>query len=352
MSKSSDVPLADACSDSSALLINSGALCVVAPLDLVEACFSVPAVRALKHARPQITLVVLCEQSQSPLWDTLVQVDKVITFPEKSSSRQIAKILSDFDMTFESSIVWENCESAKALARAEVIQRFGYPAAGLEKHLTDPVSVVVTPSPVEHRVRHYLNFIQELGVEAYKKENFSTALLAPAPEKLRIAIAPASAMGASYQWPLDRYQEVVDNMKSRYGEIEWVILGDGTLKSCQQICADLAEMLDQSVDNYASQWSMREILTALPHCSALLACDSHTAHLAAHVGLPATVMFGPNEPNWMRPLGKQSRVIREHVACSPCYQPKCPLDMRCQHQISPGQVSADLEKVLAIRYSG
>ncbi len=72
--------------------------------------------------------------------------------------------------------------------------------------------------------------------------------------------------------------------------------------------------------------------------------------MAAHVGLPAAVVFGPNEPEWKRPLGKQSRVIREHVACSPCYLPKCPMDLRCQDEVTPEMVAVALEEALVVRY--
>ncbi len=351
MSKLPDaLPEAVACPDKPPLHLKGGYLCVAAPMDFTEACFSAPAVRALKNARPQGTLAIVCTEEQVPLWQLMPQVDQVISYPVKASSRQIAKLLSESDTVFESSIVWEAGEAAKALARAGILQRFGYPAKGLGKFLTDPVEIVLTPAPIEHRVRHYLNFIQKLGVKAYKKENFSPGALKPPPEKLRIAIAPASSMGESYEWSLERFAELVEVMNERYGDVDWVILGDGSSTLSQARCSELQNQLGESVKDYSAEWGMRELLAALPHCSALLACDSETAHLAAHVGLPAAVIFGPNEPDWKRPLGKQSRVIREHVACSPCFESKCPLDMRCQEQVSVEMVTSELEKALAVRY--
>lgn len=348
----SKLPDAVPCPDKPPLHLKGGYLCVAAPSDLVEACFSVPAVRALKHARPQGTLAILCPESQVPLWETLGQVDQVVPYPAKSTARQIARLLGESGTRFESSIVWEAGEAAKALARAGVLQRFGYPAKGVEKHLTDPLEIVVTPAPVEHRVRHYLDLVGKLGAEAYTKENFTPPALPPAPQKLRIAMAPASNMGASHQWPLEKFKQVADAMDARHGGIDWVVLGDAAPGACRQTCAELAGLLAGDVKDYTAEWGVRDVLAALPHCSALLACDSHTAHLAAHVGLPAAVVFGPNEPDWKRPLGKQSLVIREHVACSPCFEPQCPLDLRCQEQVSAEQVTAELEKALAARYAG
>lgn len=337
--------------DKPPLHLKGGYLCVVAPRDLAEACFSVPAVRALKYGRPQGTLAILCEEEQAPLWQTMGEVNYVISYPSKASARQVLKLLQEVDVPFESSIVWESGELVKALDRAGITQRLGYPAKGVGKYLTDPVEVVLTPAPIEHRVRHYLNFVQKLGVEAYIRENFVTPPLQPAPEKLRIALAPGSEFGEPYQWPLDRFVEVVDIMEQRYQEIDWVVLGDGDSKHSQAACRGLASALGSKVKNDINVSSVASALEALPHCSALLACDGYTAHLAAHAGLPAVVMFGPNEPEWKRPLGKQSRVVREHVACSPCYLTKCAFDMRCQDEITVGRVVGELEKALATRYA-
>ena len=80
-----------------------------------------------------------------------------------------------------------------------------------------------------------------------------------------------------------------------------------------------------------------------------MASDGEVAHWAAHIGLPAVVIFGPGEPDWMRPLGKQSRVVRERAACSPCYLSKCPLDHRCLNEIRVEDVEMALESSLAER---
>ena len=340
-----------ACYDEPRLNMMGGAICVVAPLDLIETSFVVPAVRALKSARPERMLVVLCIDEQLPMWQLMSQVDLVISYGSKATSRQIAKLLVDVETVFESSIVWEACEAAKALAHAGVLQRFGYSFKGVAKYLTDPMELLVTPAPIEHRVRHYLNLVEKLGVEAYTRESFAAEALRPAPKRIRIAIAPASDMGESYEWPLERYAEVVRLVNEHYDDVVWTIVGDINSKQSQAKCMELRAMLGGVVKDLSLECGLRALLSELPHYSALLACDNHTAHIAAHVGLPAVVVFGPNEPDWKRPIGKQSRVVREHVACSPCYLPKCKIDLRCQEQVAAEKVANELVKALQDRCS-
>ena len=348
---SPSLPDAVPCPDKPPLHLKGGYLCVTAPERLDEACFSVPAIRALKNGRPQGTLTVLCPEGQSPLWRGMSQVDDVISYQGKSSARQIARQLVEVKTPFDSAIVWQPGNAAKAVARAGIQQRLGYPARGMGKLLTDQVEVVLEPGPAQHRVRHYMNLVEKLGVMAYAKENFESESLGAPPGKPRVVLAPTSTFGETHQWPVEGFAAVIEELDQRHGEIDWVILNDAGEKHCQQVCEQL-ETLSNGRARIENVTDVGDVLGVLASSSALLASDSYTAHLAAHIGLPSAVVFGPNEPEWKRPLGKQNQIVREHVACSPCYLARCPLDLRCQERVGTDEVAAALEKALAVRYAG
>ena len=295
-------------------------LLVASPVGFAEACFSVPAMRALKRFRPEGTLVVLCPESLLSLWKPLAEVDEVIVYPDQMSGRKMASLLQNTGLQFDSAILWEAGEAAKSIARAGVPQILGYPVKGLVKLLTDPVERIVEAGPIEHRVRYYLGLVQELGGDAFVRENFKPATVLEMPKSLRIALARSSEYGPSYQWPEERFDQLKLAMEEKYGAIEWVDVLGGA-----------------------------DAVNLLASCSVLLACDSDAAHWAAHIGLPAVVVFGPGESEWKRPLGRQSRVVRERAACSPCYLAKCPLDHRCLNEVRVEVVLAELEEALAER---
>jgi heptosyltransferase-2 len=79
---------------------------------------------------------------------------------------------------------------------------------------------------------------------------------------------------------------------------------------------------------------LSQALPVIAAHSLVIAADSSLCHLAAHVGVTTIALFGPNEPAWRRPLGRQHMVVRQKVECSPCFQRKCPLDLRCQNELS------------------
>lgn len=290
---------------------------VAAPEALEEACFSVPAVRALIGLSSALS--VLCPESQQELWESVLGEDAVYVYPDGARARQLRSLLDGHG--FGCAILWEAGEAARAIAKVGVKRRVGYPAKGLEKHLSQKVERVVDPGPIEHRVRFYLGLAEALGAEAMVRANFEKAPLAEPPGSLRIALARRSGWGESYDWGDERFSQVQAEMEVKHGPINWLEL----------------------------EASDRGLLSSLAGCHALLASDGEVAHWAAHLGLPAVVVFGPGEPAWKRPLGKQSRVVRQHVACSPCFLSQCPLDLRCQKAVTVERVVEQLDAALAER---
>jgi len=339
--------------EKSPLKLEGAHLCVASPLSFTEACFSVAAVRALRNHCPEATIAVLCPCSQSTLWGTgIPELDHVLSYAEAASAKQIAAQLQAFDVEFNSAIIWQAGKAAKAISKVGVAQRLGYPARGLENYLTDVVSVASKPGPVEHRVRYYLELMSQLGADAFVRSSFEMPSLPEPPEKIKIALAPFSEYGSAYQWPADRFLQVIDIINERHADVSWTLFGrQGAQATLAKVEGrNLFEDLLNRDDLDLSECDDRErFLTQLAESSALLACDGDVAHMAAHIGLPAAVIFGPNGPEWKRPLGKQSIVIREHVACSPCYHAKCPLDLRCQNEVTVEMVVEGLEQAILMR---
>ena len=134
-----EMPQAVPCPDRPPLHLKGGYLAVASPINLEEACFAVPAVRALKRARPQGTLVVVSPESIAPLWHTVRSVDQVLLYHQKTSPRQLARTLKDCGVPFDSSITWDKNTAALAFQKAGILQRLGPPSKDLAKLLTDPV---------------------------------------------------------------------------------------------------------------------------------------------------------------------------------------------------------------------
>src|SRR5437764_914746 len=63
-------------------------------------------------------------------------------------------------------------------------------------------------------------------------------------------------------------------------------------------------------------------------------------HIASALGVPTVAIFGATDDTTTGPTGPLTRVIREHVECSPCLLRECPIDHRCMTRVTAEQVAA------------
>ena len=75
--------------------------------------------------------------------------------------------------------------------------------------------------------------------------------------------------------------------------------------------------------------------------------DSGASHLAALLGLPALVIFGPADPARWKPSGPHVEIVRPSLTCQPCFETdpsNCP-EPKCLEDITPARVLKVFYKV-------
>ena len=295
------------------------ALLVAAPAAWREACLSMPAMRALK--RLGVDVSVLCPERQTGFWEAS-GFGRVTGYAERTSVRELAGRLKGAT----ASLAWEAGIAADALAKAGVSRRLGPPARGLARRLTAPVELVAQPGPVQHRVRFYLGLVEKLGAQAMVAENFAPVVTGIPRAVERVLLVPDSDFGSHFEWPVERWEAVANELLAR-GKQLWV-------DSSGPKGTALRKALPQATGVALALPALDD----LSSCSLCIAADGSVPHLAAHVGTTCVVLFGPGEPEWMRPLGKQHVIVRRKVECSPCHAPKCRMDLRCQNDLEVDEV--------------
>jgi heptosyltransferase-2 len=289
-----------------------------------EACFSVPAIRAL--ARAEVLGGIVCLHDQEMLWKTVTNLPR-FTYAQKTSAGQLSKNLGS---DWEASLAWENSIPAKAFVKAHIARRIGPTLTELKKLLTHPLDT--QEKPTEHRVRLYLNTAEKMGIETAKPEFFMPASIGVPAKPKSVLLCPDSDFGPSHEWPLDRWQLVADSLleQGRHLTIAGGIGG-----------RNLGKILQSKIGGEADFLHANPFGAAIPSIAAfqcIIAADGSLPHLAAFTGGTCVTLFGPNDPNWKRPLGKQNVVVKHHVECSPCLSQKCLLDSRCQSELQVADV--------------
>ncbi|MFH0789970.1 MAG: glycosyltransferase family 9 protein [Pseudomonadota bacterium] len=85
----------------------------------------------------------------------------------------------------------------------------------------------------------------------------------------------------------------------------------------------------------------------LSHCVGYLGNDSGVSHLAAALGVPTVNLFGPTDPAYWAPQGKDVTILTAGLPCAPC-SPEvvklCP-EKECLLSLS---VNLVLDRILAV----
>ena len=296
-----------------------------------EACFAVPAVRALENSGLVGGLVL--HEKQAEFWNTVSGLPQVV-FSEKSGVRKLAAELSG---GWEASLVWEDGIAAQAFAKAKIEKRLGPEKSVPVKLLSHPLDV--TEGATEHRVRLYLKTCERMGVAVDRPEFFAPAYLGITPEPGTVLLCPGSDFGSSHEWPLDRWQELGESLRAagRRITVAGVVGGRG-----------LGKMLTERLGDGTKFFHAEPLAGALPLLAVhelTVAADGSLPHLAAHAGSRCVTLFGPNDAAWKRPLGKRHKVVRRHVECAPCLSAKCLLDGRCQTELEVAKVLAAIATI-------
>lgn len=288
-----------------------------------EACFSVPAVRALSESGLRIG--ILCNDAQAGFWQTLPQLE-VIGFSERTRAKSTAAAIGDW----EAAIVWEPGLAAEVVKLAKPPRILGPEQAALKKILTHPLRA--THGPLEHRVRYYLSAVEELGFETRQPAFFAPAEVVTDALSDAVLLSPDSDFGPSHEWPLDRWEELARRLMENQQPL--VIAG---LENGRSLGRSLASRLGESA-RFLSISALSNALPTLAKHPRVIAADGSLSHLAAHAGATCITLFGPNDPQWKRPLGRRHSVVRRHVECAPCLLGRCPLDSRCQLELETSAV--------------
>lgn len=297
---------------------------MAAPERWDEACFAVPAVRALMASG--LGVGIFCPREQRGFWETLAGLT-VIDFPLKAKAKGAAAALAG---DWQASLAWESGFAAEVFKIAGIPRRLGPDERKLKKRLTHPLGF--SAGPLEHRVRFYLAAVEELGIETGRAEFFAPAEMGAEAMPGAVLLCPGSDFGSSHEWPVERWVEIAGKLQEKGRRL--VVAGWEGDRGLGKI---LAEKSGEAAVFFPVS-PLAEVWPELAAYELVVTADGSLPHLAAHAGATCVTLFGPNDPAWKRPLGRRHAVVKRHVECAPCLLEKCPLDLRCQNELETARV--------------
>jgi lipopolysaccharide heptosyltransferase II len=316
---------------------------------LGDSVMSVPAVRAIKAARPDARVTIAAPEKIAPLWKLLPEVDAIIPL---SGSRLLSSVrLIRRAPSFDVAILFPNSLRAALESWLSAIpRRVGYQSHRRRWLLNQIVPIPRKPAPPEHHSLRFLRIARECGAASEQPltektssaqrqtSNAQLTSLHKPPvinRRLKIALCAGAEYGPAKRWLPKRFAETAQRI-SAHLPVQWMLFGTARDASAgEQVAAALG---DHCV-NRIGRTTLDQLIDELRECRLLLTNDTGTMHLAALLGIPVVAIFGSTEPRLTGPLGNGHIVLRHHVECSPCFLRECPIDFRCMKAVSVEEVA-------------
>ena len=219
-------------------------------------------------------------------------------------------------------------------------RRFGYATDHRSLLLTEKVE---KPPPIDHQLRDYDRLLARGGVVP----DAEAPKLAPPAETLRkidalldadrlrdgggrpVFLAPGAAFGETKRWPAERFALLGDAVMDG-GSRAAILVGPSEIELGRLV----ARRARHRIPILGADLDTGELAALLSRGALLIGNDSGPAHLAAAVGTPCLVFFGPTDPGRTVARGAAVRVLDHYVHCSPCYLKQCPYAHECLEEIS------------------
>jgi heptosyltransferase-1 len=174
----------------------------------------------------------------------------------------------------------------------------------------------------QHAIDRYLKLARAIGCEgevefefAVKDEDRASARALVGHDRPYAVLLPGTNWETK-RWPVEKFGALVEPMKERFG-LETVVAGGPD-------DVELGERIGGV--NLAGRTSIKELVALIAGAELVIGNDSGPSHIAAAMGRPLVMMFGPTNPVRTGPYGRMESVVRIDIPCSPCYS------RRCSHQ--------------------
>jgi heptosyltransferase-2 len=320
-----------------------------------DAVMAIPALEAIRSRWPDAEIVALARPWVADLYRGQGYVDRLIAFENRGRHRGFwgrERLAGELRRgKFDVALLLQNAFEAAWLAwRAGIPERIGYARDARGWLLTRAIAVPVSGEIPAHETYYYLELLRRAGwlaqlprmdsitlrVAAEARHNAEQRLTAAGARegRCRIAFAPGAAYGSAKCWEPERYAALADRL---IAALNADVILFGAPEESEMATRIVRAMRNRAV-NLAGATTIGELPALLAACRLFVGNDAGAMHVAAAVGVPVVGIFGPTDPAGTSPMTSQFTLVREPVACSPCFLRHCPIDHRCMTRITVDRV--------------
>ena len=157
-------------------------------------------------------------------------------------------------------------------------------------------------------------------------------------EEMLLAINPI-AKWKTKLWEPQKFAILADRLQK---ELAFKIIFTGSRQDRDEI-DDIIKRMEEKPINLAGKTSLKELAYLYSKCQLLITTDTGPMHIAAAMGCPVVALFGPTAPWRTGPYGRDHKVVRDEIECSPCFKKRCG-HLSCMKNITVDKIFETVKK--------
>lgn len=318
---------------------------------------TLPAIAALRNRWPHAEVIALARPAAIEVLALSELVDTMVPWPDAGGRLACGKKAVDalkpidvavvFDCTLTSMLVADHARAKATIGYDSLYRGFGLThAVQAPSYWNQPVSRYAAGAPVRSQADNWRRLLREAGIEADASHpvlhprsedlKWAEAFLGEAASRPLVILHPGAE--PSYQWLPDRFATVGDAFAEDIGGGVVITGGADDLPLAEPIAA----AMKRTPLIAAGATSVGQFAALLKLADLLVSVDTSAGHIAAAVGTPAVVLFGPGDPHIWAPQGERVAVLKaDDCACLGCKRPRCNRkDHACMDGIAAAAVVA------------
>ncbi len=196
-----------------------------------------------------------------------------------------------------------------------------------------------------HAVEQALDVLKCFGIARPAKAEFPLSF----PDfKLDVGDGPKIGMlpisrWKTKNWPVAHFAALADRIAKELGATPLILGGKADAEACAMICRAVPQ-----AKNLCGSMSLPQLGGLISKLDLLVSNDSGPVHMAAALGKPCLVFFGPTIPGRTGPYGDIHRVLQLSLPCQPCLSRECSKgNHACMADISPDTAFESVKGMLA-----
>jgi ADP-heptose:LPS heptosyltransferase len=323
---------------------------------------SVPALRALRAARPDAEVVLITWPETAPVVERMAAyVDELLPFPGYPGIPErppdldgLERFLAAtrrrrFDLAVQ---MYGGQPSANEVTiRIGARRTAGFFTPGAWP--ADPATHLPYPHRA-HEIDRHLALVEFLGAGAGSRDlefpltagdRAEAGRVLAADEVGPYAVVHPGATAASRRWLPERFGAVGDALARRgLGVVVTGVTGE------EDECGRTAAAMTAPVANLVGATGLGGFAALVAGATLLVTNDSGPTQLAAALGTPSVTIYLAGDPQRWAPFDRRRhRAVQAGVGCQPCPHQTCPIDHRCATGVSVERVVAEVDALLRSR---